>query len=142
MWIGIIFGGFLTAYLMAFRFKSAIIIGIAIVSIFSWPSVLHTRFFFAKLTFLLDAVQPLRIFLTRLMANHVSNSSSKSSHSTQFAILLLHKIGISQLPALTLHWRFSHSYMLISSIAQLHCIPWHAFREQLIQKPAISLDLQ
>lgn len=39
MWIGIIFGGFLTAYLMAFRFKSAIIIGIAIVSIFSWPSV-------------------------------------------------------------------------------------------------------
>ncbi|KAF7930133.1 uncharacterized protein EAE98_001600 [Botrytis deweyae] len=37
MWIGIIFGGFLTSYLMAFRFKSAIIIGIAIVSIFSWP---------------------------------------------------------------------------------------------------------
>ncbi|RAL60733.1 hypothetical protein DID88_009839 [Monilinia fructigena] len=37
MWIGIVFGGFLTAYLMAFRFKSAIIIGIAIVSVFSWP---------------------------------------------------------------------------------------------------------
>ncbi|PQE18162.1 purine transporter protein [Rutstroemia sp. NJR-2017a BBW] len=37
MWIGIIFGGFLTAYLMSFRFKSAIIVGIAIVSIFSWP---------------------------------------------------------------------------------------------------------
>ncbi|KAI6381469.1 hypothetical protein MCOR25_001164 [Pyricularia grisea] len=36
MWFGI-FGGLLTAWLMAFRVKSAIIIGIAIVSILSWP---------------------------------------------------------------------------------------------------------
>lgn len=37
MWIGIMCGGVLTAYLMAYRVKSAIIIGIAVVSIISWP---------------------------------------------------------------------------------------------------------
>ncbi len=37
MWIGIVFGGLLTALLMAFKIKSAIVIGIAIVSIISWP---------------------------------------------------------------------------------------------------------
>ncbi|KAL3418570.1 MFS AGZA family xanthine/uracil permease [Phlyctema vagabunda] len=37
MWIGIMLGGILTGYLMAFRFKLAIIIGIAVVSIISWP---------------------------------------------------------------------------------------------------------
>lgn len=37
MWIGILLGGILTAYLMAYRFKLAICIGIALVSIVSWP---------------------------------------------------------------------------------------------------------
>jgi AGZA family xanthine/uracil permease-like MFS transporter len=37
MWIGIMCGGVLTAYLMSFKVKSAIIIGIAVVSIMSWP---------------------------------------------------------------------------------------------------------
>jgi AGZA family xanthine/uracil permease-like MFS transporter len=37
MWIGIAFGGILTAYLMAYRFRLAIVIGIATVSIISWP---------------------------------------------------------------------------------------------------------
>lgn len=37
MWIGIVFGGLLTAFLMAFRVKSAIIIGILATSILSWP---------------------------------------------------------------------------------------------------------
>ncbi|KAK3327979.1 hypothetical protein B0T19DRAFT_179314 [Cercophora scortea] len=37
MWVGIVFGGILTAFLMAFRVKSAIIIGIALVSFMSWP---------------------------------------------------------------------------------------------------------
>jgi AGZA family xanthine/uracil permease-like MFS transporter len=35
-------GGVVTAYLMAYRIKAAIIIGISIVSILSWPSVLPT----------------------------------------------------------------------------------------------------
>lgn len=39
MWIGIFLGGILVAFLMAFRVKSAIIIGIGLVSIISWPSV-------------------------------------------------------------------------------------------------------
>ncbi|KAK4127465.1 hypothetical protein N657DRAFT_661582 [Parathielavia appendiculata] len=37
MWVGIICGGLLTTFLMAFRVKGAIIIGIALVSILSWP---------------------------------------------------------------------------------------------------------
>lgn len=37
LWIGIIFGGVFTAYLMAYRVKSAIIAGILLVSIISWP---------------------------------------------------------------------------------------------------------
>ncbi|KAI5867160.1 xanthine/uracil permease family protein-like protein [Durotheca rogersii] len=37
MWIGIFIGGILVAFLMAFKVKSAIIIGIALVSIMSWP---------------------------------------------------------------------------------------------------------
>lgn len=37
LWIGIMCGGVLTAYLMSYRVKSAIIIGIAVVSIISWP---------------------------------------------------------------------------------------------------------
>lgn len=37
MWLGITCGGLLTAFLMAFRVKSAIIIGVSLVSILSWP---------------------------------------------------------------------------------------------------------
>jgi AGZA family xanthine/uracil permease-like MFS transporter len=37
MWIGIMLGGVFTAYLMAYRFKMAIVVGIALVSIVSWP---------------------------------------------------------------------------------------------------------
>jgi AGZA family xanthine/uracil permease-like MFS transporter len=37
MWIGIFCGGIVTAFMMAFRMKSAIIVGIVIVSIISWP---------------------------------------------------------------------------------------------------------
>lgn len=37
MWLGIMAGGVMTAYLMAFRVKSAMIVGILLVSIISWP---------------------------------------------------------------------------------------------------------
>ncbi|KAI6246383.1 Efflux pump [Erysiphe necator] len=37
LWIGIVCGGFLTAFLMSYKVKSAMIIGIVIVSIISWP---------------------------------------------------------------------------------------------------------
>jgi AGZA family xanthine/uracil permease-like MFS transporter len=37
MWVGIVCGGLLTAFLMAFRVKGAIMIGIAFVAILSWP---------------------------------------------------------------------------------------------------------
>ncbi|KAI1812235.1 xanthine/uracil permease family protein-like protein [Poronia punctata] len=37
MWIGIFIGGIFVAFLMAFKVKSAIVIGIALVSILSWP---------------------------------------------------------------------------------------------------------
>ncbi|KAF1968659.1 hypothetical protein BU23DRAFT_540923 [Bimuria novae-zelandiae CBS 107.79] len=37
MWIGILCGGILTAYLMTYKVKSAMMAGIALVSILSWP---------------------------------------------------------------------------------------------------------
>lgn len=37
MWIGVFLGGIVTVYLMSYKFKSAIIVGIALVSIISWP---------------------------------------------------------------------------------------------------------
>ncbi|KAK0720374.1 permease family-domain-containing protein [Lasiosphaeris hirsuta] len=37
MWIGVVCGGLFTTFLMAFRVKSAIVIGIVLVSILSWP---------------------------------------------------------------------------------------------------------
>ncbi|KAI1001160.1 Efflux pump [Podosphaera aphanis] len=37
LWIGITCGGFLTAFLMSLKVKSAMIIGIVVVSIISWP---------------------------------------------------------------------------------------------------------
>lgn len=37
MWLGIFCGGILTAWLMSYKVKSAIIIGIAVTSIISWP---------------------------------------------------------------------------------------------------------
>ncbi|KAF2794902.1 hypothetical protein K505DRAFT_241169 [Melanomma pulvis-pyrius CBS 109.77] len=37
MWIGIFCGGIFTAYLMSYKVKCAMIAGIALVSIFSWP---------------------------------------------------------------------------------------------------------
>lgn len=37
MWIGVFVGGIFVAFLMAFKVKSAIVIGIGIVSIMSWP---------------------------------------------------------------------------------------------------------
>ncbi|KPM43558.1 putative xanthine/uracil permease [Neonectria ditissima] len=37
LWVGVICGGIVTAFLMAFRVKYALIIGIALVSVMSWP---------------------------------------------------------------------------------------------------------
>lgn len=37
MWIGICLGGVLVAFMMAYKIKSAIIIGVALVSVISWP---------------------------------------------------------------------------------------------------------
>ncbi|KAI1079301.1 xanthine/uracil permease family protein-like protein [Whalleya microplaca] len=37
MWIGIFLGGIFVAFLMAFKVKSAIVIGIGLVSVLSWP---------------------------------------------------------------------------------------------------------
>ncbi|KAI9708046.1 MAG: hypothetical protein M1820_004250 [Bogoriella megaspora] len=45
MWLGIFCGGILTAYLMSFRVKSAFIIGIALVSIISWPRSTAVTYF-------------------------------------------------------------------------------------------------
>ncbi|KAH7130648.1 permease family-domain-containing protein [Dendryphion nanum] len=45
MWIGIFCGGIFTAYLMTYKVKSAMIAGIALVSILSWPRDTNFTFF-------------------------------------------------------------------------------------------------
>ncbi|KAK4191398.1 ubiquitin carboxyl-terminal hydrolase [Podospora australis] len=45
MWIGIALGGLLTVFLMAFRVRAAIVIGIALVSILSWPRNTSVTYF-------------------------------------------------------------------------------------------------
>ncbi|KAJ5199734.1 Xanthine/uracil/vitamin C permease [Penicillium cf. griseofulvum] len=45
MWIGIFCGGILTALLMMYRIKGAVIIGILLVSIISWPRTTPVTFF-------------------------------------------------------------------------------------------------
>ncbi|KAH6720163.1 xanthine/uracil permease family protein-like protein [Leptodontidium sp. MPI-SDFR-AT-0119] len=45
LWIGVMGGGVLTAFLMSYRVKSAIIIGIALVSVISWPRDTTFTFF-------------------------------------------------------------------------------------------------
>jgi AGZA family xanthine/uracil permease-like MFS transporter len=45
LWIGFTLGGLLTAYFMSYKVKSAIIIGIALVSIVSWPRATSFTYF-------------------------------------------------------------------------------------------------
>ncbi|KAK9362286.1 hypothetical protein V1504DRAFT_479900 [Lipomyces starkeyi] len=45
MWLGIFCGGFVTALLMLYRVKGAIIAGIALVSIISWPRTTDVTYF-------------------------------------------------------------------------------------------------
>jgi len=45
MWLGIFLGGFVTVFLMLYRVKGAIIIGILLVSIVSWPRNTDVTFF-------------------------------------------------------------------------------------------------
>ncbi|KAI0124376.1 permease family-domain-containing protein [Xylariales sp. AK1849] len=45
MWIGICLGGILVAFLMAFKVKSAIFIGITLVSVLSWPRNTNFTYF-------------------------------------------------------------------------------------------------
>lgn len=45
LWIGIFCGGIFTAYLMMYRVKGAIIAGIALVSIISWPRNTNVTYF-------------------------------------------------------------------------------------------------
>jgi AGZA family xanthine/uracil permease-like MFS transporter len=76
MWIGIFCGGFLTVFLMMFRVKGAIIMGILLVSIISWPR----------------GTSPIPSLET------ADSTSSKRSHpSTQFRRLSTSKNGTSVL---------------------------------------------
>jgi adenine/guanine/hypoxanthine permease len=45
MWIGIFCGGFLTAVLLTYKVKGAIIVGILLVSIISWPRTTSVTYF-------------------------------------------------------------------------------------------------
>lgn len=45
MWLGVMGGGILTAYLMMYKVKSAMIVGILVVSIISWPRGTNVTYF-------------------------------------------------------------------------------------------------
>ncbi|KAH7414470.1 permease family-domain-containing protein [Phaeosphaeria sp. MPI-PUGE-AT-0046c] len=45
MWLGIMVGGIFTAYLMAYKVKSAMVVGILMVSIISWPRNTSVTYF-------------------------------------------------------------------------------------------------
>ncbi|CAO2650453.1 Nn.00g017450.m01.CDS01 [Neocucurbitaria sp. VM-36] len=45
MWLGVMCGGIITAYLMTYKVKSAMIVGILLVSIISWPRGTAVTFF-------------------------------------------------------------------------------------------------
>ncbi|KAG4421523.1 hypothetical protein IFR04_005362 [Cadophora malorum] len=89
LWIGIMGGGVLTAFLMSYRVKSAIIIGIAFVSIISWPR--DTTFTYFPHT---DAGDQMFDFFKQVVAFHpientfVAQDWNVSAAGGQFALAL------------------------------------------------------
>jgi len=139
MWIGIIFGGTLTAFLMSYRVKSAIIIGIALVSILSWPYLIPVLLYSAWLT-PIGATHPLPTFPTHLTETACSTSSNKWSLSTQSSIPSQPKTGTSleHQPA-TSPSHYLPSFTLILSTPPLPFIPWPVSLVSSILRQAISL---
>ncbi|KAI0876594.1 xanthine/uracil permease family protein-like protein [Hypoxylon argillaceum] len=91
MWIGIFLGGILVAFLMAFKIKSAIIIGIGLVSIISWPR--NTSFTYFPYT--LEGEERYQFF-RQIVAFHpiettlaVQEWNLQGTSSAQFALALV-----------------------------------------------------
>ncbi|OTA94357.1 hypothetical protein M434DRAFT_10748 [Hypoxylon sp. CO27-5] len=91
MWIGIFVGGIFVAFLMAFKVKSAIVIGIGIVSLMSWPR--NTSFTYFPYT---EAGEERFQFFKQVVAFHpiesVLNVQNWHLHGTsgaQFALALI-----------------------------------------------------
>ncbi|KAI0881135.1 xanthine/uracil permease family protein-like protein [Annulohypoxylon maeteangense] len=91
MWIGIFIGGIFVAFLMAFKVKSAIIIGIGIVSIMSWPR--NTPFTYFPYT---EAGEERFQFFKQVVAFHpiesvlnVNEWNLSGANGAQFALALI-----------------------------------------------------
>ncbi|KAI1133849.1 xanthine/uracil permease family protein-like protein [Hypoxylon sp. FL0543] len=91
MWIGIFIGGIFVAFLMAFKVKSAIVIGIGIVSIMSWPR--NTSFTYFPYT---EAGEERFQFFKQVVAFHpietvlnVQNWHLHGTSAAQFALALI-----------------------------------------------------
>ncbi|KAI1176145.1 xanthine/uracil permease family protein-like protein [Nemania sp. FL0916] len=91
MWIGICLGGILVAFLMAFKVKSAIIIGIGLVSVLSWPR--NTSFTYFPYT---DEGEDRFQFFRQIVAFHpiettlaIQEWSLHGISSAQFALALV-----------------------------------------------------
>ncbi|KAJ1329190.1 Purine transporter [Microdochium nivale] len=91
MWIGITLGGLLIAFLMAFKIKSAIVIGISLVTVMSWPRDTSFTYFpyteagEARYTFFSKVVafQPMDMTLAQ------QEWTLNGSNAAQFALALL-----------------------------------------------------
>ncbi|XXH00439.1 hypothetical protein Hte_006784 [Hypoxylon texense] len=91
MWIGIFLGGIFVAFMMAFKVKSAIVIGIAIVSLMSWPR--NTSFTYFPYT---DAGEDRFQFFKQVVAFHpiksvlnVQQWDLSGTSGAQFALALV-----------------------------------------------------
>ncbi|OTB05234.1 hypothetical protein M426DRAFT_57254 [Hypoxylon sp. CI-4A] len=91
MWIGIFVGGIFVAFLMAYKVKSAIVIGIGIVSIMSWPR--NTPFTYFPYT---DAGEERFAFFKQVVAFHpiesvlnVQQWHLDGTSGAQFALALI-----------------------------------------------------
>ncbi|KAL7625551.1 hypothetical protein AAE478_004771 [Parahypoxylon ruwenzoriense] len=91
MWIGIFVGGVFVAFLMAFKVKSAIVIGIGLVSIMSWPR--NTPFTYFPYT---DAGEERFAFFKQVIAFHpiesilsVQEWDLRGTSGAQFALALI-----------------------------------------------------
>ncbi|KAF9895329.1 hypothetical protein FE257_000233 [Aspergillus nanangensis] len=90
MWIGIFCGGFLTAFLMLYRVKGAVIMGILLVSIISWPRPTPVTYF--PHTELGDSMFD---FFKRVVTFHpikhtlVAQDWDISSHGAQFGLAFI-----------------------------------------------------
>ena len=128
---------------MAFRVKSAIIAGILLVSILSWPYVeLYMLRDESLLIFLLVETHLSHTFRVIRLATRCLTSSSRLWHFIQSTVLSWHRIGTYPERVVTSPLLCSPFFTSILSIVQQLFTRWHDSQESSTRKQVTSLDRQ